>query len=467
MFDDIYKCVFFRGNKSDEMIVVCGEYFNVPVGSVIKTLLETDQHFWDSVSCTAKQIIETSKKGLETALRKEQFNECLRNAYQSLDFAKMILSFSAPKLLRNLAVYLSPSAGYMYESSKIESAFFPDSEMIEYGRELLYNSRSKEEYNEIHSEFLNRLDSTGKYAAVRSYWGVLIDYLTGKASSQYLKNIMIDVDLTHDWAKLIEILSMIMQYGYSLIRMSNEAKKLSKTIKLAFALKIDEDISKEMAIEELIDCGNVPSQLQSKITRKVFPENEDNREGTAYWVSTLSSLVSLEMSIAKEYGLQLKTCKLCGGYYLTRKSNSVYCNYPNKTYNDELCKKMGAQICHKLGDKLQLYYEASYNTYFQWINRSKNSANMRKIEERYESIYINGKVVISYINDEIDSNFEKWKRRSRKALKKVRDGLITEEECKAILTAPGVKERSPTFKSWDGSAVVLDEEFQKRLKKAK
>ena len=154
------------------------------------------------------------------------------------------------------------------------------------------------------------------------------------------------------------------------------------------------------------------AKLVAKKIKKLSHGNEINLEyGTTYKFSSIFEFLYVDlMTLIDKNTTFIKKCKCCNQYFLTNKSNSIYCNRIQNAKTGQTCKDIGADIValrKKKNDSI-LNLKASI--------ASKKAMDVKRHPDipEYKANYEDWKVLASkymqdYKNGALDSKtFEEW-----------------------------------------------------------
>ena len=199
--------------------------------------------------------------------------------------------------------------------------------------------------------------------------------------------------------------------------------------------------------------------LSRKQKEKYFSDRCNDKKGLFYSVYTLSMIIHLELYILSKNDMYLKRCKLCGKYYMTSKSNSIYCNYLNEKYGKP-CKEIAAQIVFLEKSSLMYKkYKKNYEAYNRWLNRVKKNKELlleilcvyeREVELECKCrSQVNRKIIedeaerrVEVFKSEITKTFNDWSYIAGESVKEYDSKLIEEDICLKRIEIPTVEERS-------------------------
>ena len=456
------RAVFFLGEKKQEKLIIAGRMHTVPIGTILKCFLDTNNSFFQDVSLIADALLALSTKAREVE------SEYTTDIFEAIKTAKSILELSAPILLKELLFLLPAHDGFAEALRKEDKVQFSRHELEEFEYKLLNDGRTPQERTEDIRAFFERRNAMRALPARTARWR---RWLTDLVRNTSFEELSYNLNHWQDWEEMLEI---IQQYSSNLHSISVEATMLKRTIALAVGIEETRHRSRTEIFEELIDSTGSATLMSMKEENVLFPDCSGKENNRGYAMTSLSALVSLEMQLCNRNHFEFRRCEFCGGYYATHNSKSKYCKYPNETYGGRTCQKVAPQKVHwdniPLGDE----YLQSYSKYRRWINRTvpkdgKKSYNyMNKILE--ELLKREGEkkreAVITLIKREMDSVFNTWDDNAKTMLGKYKAGMVTEEECRAALVVPPVSNRSPILASRvDDSVKISEEAIEKEMNK--
>jgi len=143
---------------------------------------------------------------------------------------------------------------------------------------------------------------------------------------------------------------------------------------------------------------------------------------------TLSQIVALEQDYLIKQQAYIKTCKMCGNYFVATKSNSAYCSRPNSEYGNRTCK----ELCKKAMPSAQYELFPGYNekrkVYLNWINK--------QIEKHPE-------LKNSDISKQLHSTYEQWNQDAVNAMLSFDNQEIDRNKALELIELPSIEDRSP------------------------
>lgn len=132
----------------------------------------------------------------------------------------------------------------------------------------------------------------------------------------------------------------------------------------------------------------------TKLTANNYYESSDL--GTIFYI-TLYNLISLPDTY-------IKVCKNCNRYFITSKSNTVFCE--NLFYEDKTCREIGNQLFQKKKENEDYVYGKYRKIYAKKAMAAKRNLDISNYADEYEA----------------------WKKKAKKFMNDIRDGKKTYEE---------------------------------------
>lgn len=442
------RAVYFFSDPSEEIIIIAGKSYIMPAGSILKFLIETENHFWKKVKSIASEIVLLCEK--DTCIT-------VADLIAVIQKAKSIRSISpAPELLTELMLYLPAHTGYADAAHKEDSVQLSALELEEFKHKIFSSDVSDHERDSASKRFYQRRDDMGDYPAITSRWIRWFNYLMHDGIPQNLAYEL------HVWQDCSEMLSIAKQYSQHMHDICVAAETWKSNIEAALLITDCDYLKRTTIIEEML--RSTPHPFAENDARNPF-RNNSRKDSCAYAVTTLPALIATATQAWLNYGLALTKCEFCGGYFFTRKSNRKYCGYPNSFLENKTCQDGAPKVVRQRKGALMPTYDKCYNTYRHWISRTITQDDKKMYDtmedlQRY-LMYVFGKrkapLAMQMIEDEIETIFTRWDENAKKKLDEFIAGKITEDDCKAALVLPSVEARSPLLASWDGESIAISE----------
>lgn len=450
---DTYRAVFFCGNHKKEMFNVAGRRQIFPTGTLLKYFIEINERVFEQLFEIATKLTYISKR------YRESDSLYVIDIDEAVKIAKSISELSAPMLLKDLMLFFPATVSYSEALRREEQVHFSKEELAEVEFKLRYDDCLQHAEHDDIEAFYERRSLIDDYPAHASRWRRWISYLIDDST---LKRLSYELEFWSDYDKILEIIG---QYGNNLRSLAIEALKLKRSIIIAVGLEESQYISKQDVIDDLIYCMEPAERLRTVEERSIFTDISDKDKGRTCAVTSLTTLISLEVQLYIQHELEFRQCAFCGGYFATRGSKAKYCNYPNEEYEGKACRKIAAQQVYWKSHPMMGEYQKSYSRYRKWINRTTTKDESKMLDYmiavRYELYGRYGKRkgtrAIKLIDMEIESIFSIWDLNAREMMQKYSDQIISEEECRAALVVPSISERSPILASWDGIDININE----------
>ena len=404
--------------------------------NISKLIIETDPIVWYQL----KQIAD------DLHLQAQEIN-CLQSekAKLYLSCAEHINDLSTAQILKDLLFLLPVQKKYLLSLRDVNRVQLANAELSKIQQELHCGERTQQVIPDLAERLQNELNLSTKWAHLASNWQRLLQFLSkSDTPSSFVRT----TAAFNDSAKMAVVME---QYAMSLELISLEGRRLQE--RLRYALCVDDTSStsadRRVFLNELAEPDDPVFLVSPKSSQKHFPTHNFKHNQQVYKITSLSTLVALEMRLLlkPKPSIQLKKCAFCGGLFFTSKSHAKYCEYPNDTLGGATCREKSEQ--HMRSDEMYKLYRSQYLLYKRWCNRTKNAhpdnklKYVKKIQDFLsDSDDVQGDEFKTAI-DELDNIFSVWNTHAKKMVLAYTQNEITEQECQVALDIPDIDSRAP------------------------
>lgn len=441
----IYENTFFSGTYTDEYIFSDGVWQAYPVGSVLRALLEIPDSCFESLLDLSRQL-----KSFDFDLKQNKFISPFEHDVtygMFLNCIQKIHSFDLPLLLKNLFKYLPAQYNFSHLLN-IDSymRYFNDYILVPpvYPYFPSASISNQEELHKITAIYASPNEFIiFKQVHWRAFLYDLGIYHRGKALAL----------LTRDHPVLLSRFYDI--YAESFDLLVKEAYQIKKILLETIPTY---ETSKDKAIIESV-CDKLPNleftfpsivtQSEWKIIRRTNASPFSRRK--YYKVTSLSSLVYLEMELILHYDLFFKECACCKNTFVTYNALAKYCRFPNKTFQGKTCQDAGPHVAKDEIDTLRKTRNKNRDAYKKW------SEPIIKQERKYlEDLYTYiikddnyGRTVAERkkfyrsMIQQVKRRYKSWCKKSKTAIEKYDHDKLTKSKCNAKIAYPLERARGP------------------------
>lgn len=208
---------------------------------------------------------------------------------------------------------------------------------------------------------------------------------------------------------------------------SNAYYEIAETLAESVLSGINEIILLKSQLKELFTmrATKIPKAFSDYPT---WMQHNLNETKQLFNCLTLSQIVALEQDYLIKQNTYIKTCKMCGNYFIAAKSNSAYCSRPNPEYGNRTCK----DVCKRAMPSAQYELFSDYNekrkVYSNWIKK--------QIEKHPE-------LANTDISAEMHNTYEQWNRSAVNAMLGFDNQEMDRNKALELMKLPTIEDRSP------------------------